>query len=165
MEGDTIRTRSEFENELGENMVQFARIRDNNISYYINFKSLCCINKTNIFNFYCGSHLDWNLRFCPYFQGNCTLFLSKSFSILDLVLWPLSNKRQMVHSHLTTTTQIFDVVPMSSEMGCIVTNVTVHTWRQKKAHRCRQVRKRPKMEEAFRFPSLLVSVTGLLLRI
>ena len=30
-------------------------------------------------------------------------------------------------SHLATTTQIFDVVSMSSEMGCIVINVTVHT--------------------------------------
>ena len=30
-------------------------------------------------------------------------------------------------SHLATMTQIFDVVTMSSEMGCIVTNVTVHT--------------------------------------
>ena len=37
------------------------------------------------------------------------------------------------HSHLATTTQIFDVVTMSSGMGCIVTNVTVHTWRQKNA--------------------------------
>ena len=34
-------------------------------------------------------------------------------------------------SHLATTTQIFDVVSMSSEMGCIVINETVHTWRQK----------------------------------
>ena len=31
------------------------------------------------------------------------------------------------HSHLTTAIQIFDVVSMSSEMGCIVTNVTVRT--------------------------------------
>ena len=30
-------------------------------------------------------------------------------------------------SHLATATQIFDVVSVSSEMGCIVTNVTVHT--------------------------------------
>ena len=30
-------------------------------------------------------------------------------------------------SHLTTAIQIFDVVSMSSEMGCIVTNVTVRT--------------------------------------
>ena len=30
-------------------------------------------------------------------------------------------------SHLATMIQIFDVVTMSSEMGCIVTNVTVHT--------------------------------------
>ena len=35
-------------------------------------------------------------------------------------------------SHLVTVTQIFDVVNMSSEMGCIVTNLTVRTWRQKK---------------------------------
>ena len=33
-------------------------------------------------------------------------------------------------SHLATLP--FDVVSMSSEMGCIVTNVTVHTWPQKK---------------------------------
>ena len=32
-----------------------------------------------------------------------------------------------VRSHLATATQIFDVVSMSPEMGCIVTNVTVRT--------------------------------------
>ena len=36
------------------------------------------------------------------------------------------------HSHLVTATQIFDVLSMSSGMGCIVNNVTVHTLRQKK---------------------------------
>ena len=35
-------------------------------------------------------------------------------------------------SHLATATQIFVVVTMSSKMGCIVINVTVRTWRQKK---------------------------------
>ena len=35
-------------------------------------------------------------------------------------------------SHLATATHIFDIVTISSEMGCMVTNVTVHTWRQKK---------------------------------
>ena len=30
-------------------------------------------------------------------------------------------------SHLATVTQLIDVVSMSSEMGCIVTNVTVCT--------------------------------------
>ena len=35
-----------------------------------------------------------------------------------------------VHSHLATVTQIFDVVSFVSEMVCIVTNVTVHTWWQ-----------------------------------
>ena len=34
-------------------------------------------------------------------------------------------------SHLATATQIFDVVSISSEMDCIVTNVTVRTRRQK----------------------------------
>ena len=33
----------------------------------------------------------------------------------------------MAPLHLATTTQIFDVVTMSSEMGCIVINVTVYT--------------------------------------
>ena len=47
-------------------------------------------------------------------------------------------------SHLATVTQIFDVVTMSSEMGCIVINITVRTWRQKKTYRCRQVRTGPK---------------------
>ena len=47
------------------------------------------------------------------------------------------------HSHLATTTQIFDVVTMSSEMGCIVINVTVSTWRHKKTHHCHQVQKGP----------------------
>ena len=42
-------------------------------------------------------------------------------------------------SHLATTTQIFDIVTVSSEMGCIVINVTVRKWRWKKTHRCRQV--------------------------
>ena len=31
------------------------------------------------------------------------------------------------HLHMATVTQIFDVVIMSSDMGCIVTNVTVRT--------------------------------------
>ena len=35
-------------------------------------------------------------------------------------------------SPLATTIQFFDVVSMSSEMGCIVTNVTVHILRKKK---------------------------------
>ena len=30
-------------------------------------------------------------------------------------------------SHLVTTTQTFDAVPMSSEMGCIVINIAVRT--------------------------------------
>ena len=50
------------------------------------------------------------------------------------------------HSHLATATQIFDVVSKSSEMGCIVTNVTVRTWRQRKTHRCRQVRMDPNLD-------------------
>ena len=35
MEGDTTRTRSEFENELNENKVQFARIRDKNVNFVL----------------------------------------------------------------------------------------------------------------------------------
>ena len=42
--------------------------------------------------------------------------------------------------HLATAIQIFDVVSMSSEMGCIVTIVTVRKGRQKKTYRCCQVR-------------------------
>ena len=56
---------------------------------------------------------------------------------------PIKFRIVRAHSHLPTTTQIFDVVPMSSEMGCIVINITVRTWRQKKTHRCRQVRTGP----------------------
>ena len=37
------------------------------------------------------------------------------------------------HSHLATTTQIFDAVTMLSGMGYIVTKVTVRTLRQKNA--------------------------------
>ena len=48
------------------------------------------------------------------------------------------------HSHFTTATQIFDVVTMSSEMGCIFTNVTARTWQQQqKKHCCRQVQTVP----------------------
>ena len=32
---------------------------------------------------------------------------------------------------------------MLSEMGCMVTNVTVHTWQQKTSCHCRQVRMGP----------------------
>ena len=35
MEGDTTRTRPEFENELNENKVQFVRIRDKNINFVL----------------------------------------------------------------------------------------------------------------------------------
>ena len=33
--GDTTRTRSEFKNELNENKVQFARIRDKNVNFIL----------------------------------------------------------------------------------------------------------------------------------
>ena len=33
--GNTTRTRSEFENELRENKVQFARIRDKNVNFVL----------------------------------------------------------------------------------------------------------------------------------
>ena len=42
MDGDTTRTRSEFENELDENNVQFVRIRDK----YVNF-ILCQFQNRN----------------------------------------------------------------------------------------------------------------------
>ena len=35
MEGGATRMRSEFENELDENMVQFVRIRDKNINFIV----------------------------------------------------------------------------------------------------------------------------------
>ena len=45
--------------------------------------------------------------------------------------WVLTKKRKNVRvracSHLVTAMQIFDVVSMSSEMDCIITNVTVRT--------------------------------------
>ena len=34
MEGDMMRTRSEFENELDKNKVQFVRIRDKNVNFW-----------------------------------------------------------------------------------------------------------------------------------
>ena len=60
--------------------------------------------------------------------------------LFRLMIYPQSSLSQLrAGSHLTTATQIFDVVVMSSAIGCIVTNVSVRTWRQKKIHRCRQV--------------------------
>ena len=35
VKGDTTRTRSEFENELDENKVQFLRIRDKNVNFVL----------------------------------------------------------------------------------------------------------------------------------
>ena len=61
---------------------------------------------------------------------NWPMVLQKIYDIL-----PFCAVNQFrAHSHLATTTQIFDVVTMSSEMGCIVFNVTIHTWQQKKKH-------------------------------
>ena len=56
MEGDMTRTRSEFENELNENKVQFARIRDKNINFVLcpfqnrNTKHSFCKYNTNLWN-------------------------------------------------------------------------------------------------------------------
>ena len=36
-----------------------------------------------------------------------------------------------IRSHLSTTTQTLYVVNATIEMGCMVTNVTFHTWQQK----------------------------------
>ena len=44
----------------------------------------------------------------------------------------ITEKTVRAHSHLATTTQIFDIVTMSSGMGCIVINVTVRIWQYKK---------------------------------
>ena len=37
------------------------------------------------------------------------------------------NLQLRARSHLATATQVFDIISMLSEMGCIVTNVTVWT--------------------------------------
>ena len=47
MAGDTTRTRSEFD-KLDENKVQFEKIRDKNINFYV---SLCCILQKECFEF------------------------------------------------------------------------------------------------------------------
>ena len=64
------------------------------------------------------------------------------------ILWNTSVYVKIrVCSHLTTTTQTFNVVSSTFEMGCMVTNGTFHTWRHEKwqkTHRCRQVRTDPK---------------------
>ena len=44
----------------------------------------------------------------------------------------IKTKRFRARSHLATAMQIFDVVSMSWKMGCMVTNITIRTWRQKK---------------------------------
>ena len=59
-----------------------------------------------------------------------------SMRILLLIATTATHTCIRARSHLATTTKIFDVVNMSSEIVCIVTNVTVHTWRQKKTHCC-----------------------------
>ena len=59
-----MRMRSEFENELEENMMQFSRIRDKNISFYVSFQGLCCICKKNVLSFYFETDIEWNLDFC-----------------------------------------------------------------------------------------------------
>ena len=57
--------------------------------------------------------------------------------------------RLRVRSQLATATQTFCIVNTIFEMGCMVTNVTVHTGRQKKkysmtkTHLCRQVQMDP----------------------
>ena len=66
MEGDLTRTRSQFKNELNENKVQFARIRDENvISFYVSFKGLCYIYKKSVLSFYFEIDIERNLRFVP----------------------------------------------------------------------------------------------------
>ena len=65
-----------------------------------------------------------------------------------------SEKRLTVRSHLATTPQTFYVINTTFEMGCLVTNVTVHTWQQKndkKTHRCRQVRTDPDLSMTSRW--------------
>ena len=82
----------------------------------------------------CKQHIILNHKFFRY---------ESNLKIQTCYIYEVPNVTLRARSHLTTVTQIFDVISMSSEMGCVITNVTVHTWRQKKTHRCRQVRKDP----------------------
>ena len=50
------RNRSEFENELNENKVQFVRIRDKNVNF-------CYIYKKSLLSFYFEIDIERNLHF------------------------------------------------------------------------------------------------------
>ena len=83
--GDTMRTRSEFENELNENKVQFARIRDKNVNFILcQFQRFVLYLQKEYFGF-----LFWNshrTKFMFFVSRNYTLFLSNALLISDLVL-------------------------------------------------------------------------------
>ena len=58
-------------------------------------------------------------------KGDPAKYILKCLEDIDEGVKILTRLR--ARSHLATATQIFDVVSMSSVMGYIVTNVTVHT--------------------------------------
>ena len=62
-----------------------------------------------------------------YISKNFVLRLYSGFPNKKIVLHFIVDVEIRAHSHLMTVTQIFDVVSILSEMGYIVTNVTVHT--------------------------------------
>ena len=79
---------------------------------------------------YSGFHLIHKVDNFTLLKFQHNLYTFKSYELKLYVQWQIEIYIKIdlrACSHLTTATQIFDVVSMSSEMGCIVTNVTVRT--------------------------------------
>ena len=71
VQGDTMRMRSEFENDLKENKVQFVRIRDKNINFI-----LCQFERFMLYLYlYFEIDIEQNLYF-SLILANFTLFSS-----------------------------------------------------------------------------------------
>ena len=87
-------------------------------------KLICCV-----WHRWCDEKMCAVLDTC-----NCLSFLQQLSAMLNLihVTINLTLKCRQGPFAIGDNNKVFDVVSMSSEMGCIVINVTVHTWRQKK---------------------------------
>ena len=77
MEGDTTRMRSEFENELNENKVQFARIRDKNKKFHsMSVSKVSVIFTKRVFSVSILKLTQNKIYILSLILSNCTLFSS-----------------------------------------------------------------------------------------
>ena len=120
--------------------IHLALISSSNICACTLQQFICLHYQWDLFSFVYSVNL---YTFCQCRIQVCIIAIQYTFCII--LLQTFDDPRNMAHPQsnwpmmlpkgpftLATVTQIFHFVSMSSEMSCIVTNITVRTWRQKK---------------------------------